>query len=254
MISLENFEGPLDLLLVLIEQQRLDITAIALAEVADQYLATLRAAEHIQPATLAEFVAIGARLLVIKTRALLPRTPAADIHLGDEDPGEQLARQLKEYSQFKAAAAALGARDAAGLRTYLRAVLPVPPELPVPEPQPMLDIKVDALMTLLQRRLRLLSAEQQPAVVLPRLRLLTIAEVTSELRHRLASRAWVTFEDLLSLAVTRAEIIVTLWTVLELYKRDVIMIEQETLFEHITLGRGPAFEGEESSRNRADLV
>ena len=130
-------------------------------------------------------MAIGARLLVIKTRALLPRSPAADIRIGDEDPGEQLARQLKEYSQFKSAAATLSARDAAGLRTYLRSVLPEPPALPEPPEQPALDITIDKLMALLQRRLRLLGAEP-PVVVLPRIKILTIAEVTSELRRRLS--------------------------------------------------------------------
>lgn len=253
-LSLANFEGPLDLLLALIEQQHLDITAIALAEVADQYLAALHGAERVHPATLAEFVAIGARLLVIKTRALLPRTPSSTLRLEEEDPGEELARQLKEYSQFKVVATTLGARDAAGLRSYIRAVLPAAPAVPVPEERPALDITVDKLVALLERRLRLLASEQQPAIVLPRPKLLTIAEVTTELRSRLTSRPWITFDDLLSLAVTRAEVIVTLWTVLELYKRDVITIEQQTLFEFITLGRGPAFTAGETSRNDTDLV
>ncbi len=68
------FEGPLDLLLHLIESQELDITTVSLLEVTDQYLAALRSGESLDLRALADFVAIGARLLFLKSRALLPRT------------------------------------------------------------------------------------------------------------------------------------------------------------------------------------
>ena len=240
-VSLSVFEGPLDLLLQLIEQQRLDITAIALAQVADQYLAVVRAAPDRDPDTLAEFLVIGARLLVIKTRALLPRPPMAEERVAEEDVGEQLARRLREYSQFKQAAAALGERASAGLQTHTRAA--PPPLPPRPPTQPLqLEAGVTDLVAAVQRRLALLATLEEPVLAVPRAKVLTIAEVAAGLRERLATQPWVTFEDLLSLAVTRAEVIVTLWTVLELYKRHVITVEQAGLFHQITLGRGEAFE------------
>src|SRR3990170_5296260 len=72
-LQLPVFEGPLDLLLYLIEREELDITAVSLAQVTDQYLSYLHSGERIDADALAEFIAVGARLLYIKSRALLPR-------------------------------------------------------------------------------------------------------------------------------------------------------------------------------------
>jgi segregation and condensation protein A len=240
-VSIELFEGPLDLLLQLIEQQRLDITAIALADVADQYLATVRALAHPEPAILAEFLVIGAKLLVIKTRALLPRPSTRDEGLADEDLGDQLARQLREYQRFKQVALGLKQRESRGLRTYLRQAVPATPTAPIPAVPPQLDIPIDQLRAAAMRRLLLLQSVDEPTVALPRPKVLTVAEVTVEILSRLGTRAWITFDDLLGVAVTRNEVIVTLWTVLELVKRHAITIEQPELFDPITLGRGPAF-------------
>ncbi len=243
-MSLPAFEGPLDLLLQLIEQQRLDITAIALAQVADQYLAAVRAADR-SPADLAEFLVIGAKLILIKTRALLPRPLVEDPRLTEEDVGDQLARQLRDYSRFKQVAAALKEREASGLRTHLRIA---PPPLPPREPRvgilPRLDAGLPDLVGAVERRLKLLQSEGEPSVAVPMPKTLTIAEVAAELHSRLGAHAFVTFDDLLSLSLTRSEVIVTLWTVLELFKRHVITIEQTSLFDQITIGRGVAFGGE----------
>jgi segregation and condensation protein A len=241
-VTLPVFEGPLDLLLQLIEERRLDITAIAVAEVADQYLTTVRGFTDRSPADLAEFLVIGARLLVIKTRALLPRSPVEDLRLTEEDAGEQLARQLQEYSRFKRLAALLKERDAAGLRTYVRAAAPpLPPRPTTPEDERKLDVTLDQLVAVVEKRLKLLKAVDDPPIALPKPKVLTIDEVAAELQRRLQTYAWVTFDDLLSLAATRAELIVTLWTVLELFKRHIITIEQDGLFEAISIGRGDAF-------------
>lgn len=239
-LLLDGFEGPLDLLLQLIEQQRLDITSIALARVADQYLAVVRSATEPNLAKLAEFLRIGARLLLLKTRALLPAAPAETLSLVEEDPAEQLVRQLQEYSRFKQAATTLRERAEAGLRTYVRAAPPALPALPAQD-RPPLQVSLAQLVAIVERRLQLMRSDDQETVAVPRPKTLTIVEVTVALRAKLDTHAWMTFDDLLSVAVTRAEVIVTLWTVLELFKRQIITIEQEGLFAQITLGRGPAF-------------
>src|SRR3990172_4933329 len=87
-VTLPVYQGPLDLLLQLIEREELDITRVALAQVTDQYLAYVRALEQHNLSDIADFILIAARLLLIKSDALLPRPPqrAAD----EEDPGEAL--------------------------------------------------------------------------------------------------------------------------------------------------------------------
>src|SRR3989304_337605 len=98
-LQLPVFEGPLDLLLYLIEREELDITAVSLVQVTDQYLSYLRSGEQIDATALAEFIAIGARLLYLKSRALLPKPPPAEEPL--EGLAEDLVQRLREYRRFK---------------------------------------------------------------------------------------------------------------------------------------------------------
>src|SRR5579859_26145 len=96
-VQLPAFEGPLDLLLRLIERQELDITTIALAQVADQYLAQVRAMPSPDPAALSAFLVMAARLLLIKSRALLPRPAPASTANERLDEGAELVQQLRDY-------------------------------------------------------------------------------------------------------------------------------------------------------------
>lgn len=239
-ITLDAFVGPLDLLLQVIEREQLDITTISLAQVADQYMAAVNALHAPDPDVLAEFLVIGARLLVIKTRALLPK-PRAELASGDDDAGEHLARQLHEYRRFKAAAAQLRAWETEGRRSFARTAPPPLPPLPPAAPAP-LNLDLQDLVELVERRLRLLAA-QPPAVPLPVPKVVTIADVRARIHEVLTTQHWFSFEDLLSFSLTRNEVIVTLWTVLELFKRQVIVVEQVNMFGTITVGRGPAFAG-----------
>jgi len=240
-VTLPAFSGPLDLLLHVIERDQLDITTISLAQVADQYMAAVHALALPDPDVLAEFLVIGARLLVIKTRALLPKPPV-ELAPSDEDPGEQLARQLHEYRRFKQAAAQLRAWETEGRRSFARAapppLPPVPPALPAP-----LHVDLHDLQVLVERRLQLIAA-QLPAVPLPVPKIVTIADVRAHIYEVLVTQQWFSFEDLLSFSLTRNEVIVTLWTVLELWKRAVIVVEQRDMFGTITVGRGSAWEAQ----------
>lgn len=238
-LHLERYNGPLDLLLTLIEQQRLDITEISLAQVADQYMAAVRTLEAPDPDAIAEFLVIGAKLLVIKTRALLPRPPAELASPeADEDVGEQLARQLIEYQRFKQAAQQLRTWEQQGRRSYARhAAPPIPPQ---PKPT-QLDVSLHDLVTAMQRRMQLLlPLDEQIPMPVPKV--ITIADVRAHLNVVLRQQRRISFEDLLSLAFTRNEVIVTLWTVLELFKRGTVTVEQDDLFSPIMIARGPTFD------------
>ena len=130
-LALPIFEGPLDLLLHLIEREELDITNIALVQVADQYMEYIRASEQLNLDALADFIYIGARLLLLKSRALLPRPKTEEELLSEyEDPTDDLARQLREYKLFREAAGQLREIEQAGLHSYPR--IAPPPELPPP--------------------------------------------------------------------------------------------------------------------------
>ena len=94
-IKIENFEGPLDLLLQLIEREELDITTVSLLDVADQYINYLSKIEDKKPEMLADFLLIAAKLLYIKSRALLP-----ELETDSDEDSMDLARQLKMYKKF----------------------------------------------------------------------------------------------------------------------------------------------------------
>src|SRR5512146_876304 len=122
-VHLPGFDGPLELLLHLIERNQLEITTISLVAVTDQFVAYLRMWDEPPLPRLAEFVAMAARLLLIKSRSLLPRQPRQEVADDETDPlddAEQLRRHLLEYKLAKDIASMLRARELAGLHSFTR--------------------------------------------------------------------------------------------------------------------------------------
>jgi segregation and condensation protein A len=120
-VTIPVYEGPLDLLLQLIERAELDITAVALALVTDQFLQHIHQMQ-VPADEISAFLVVAARLVQIKSEALLPRPPVREA--GEEDLGEALARQLRIYKRFKELAAWLENRTDRHLHTYLRVAAP----------------------------------------------------------------------------------------------------------------------------------
>ena len=120
-INLPSFEGPLDVLLHLIREQRLDIADIPIVMITDQYLAIIAEAEDRKLAIAGEFFVMAATLLEIKTRMLLPRPPAAPSEFGeDDDPRADLAERLLEYERFKGLVPMLQDWEQERARCFLR--------------------------------------------------------------------------------------------------------------------------------------
>ncbi|MGE5603602.1 MAG: segregation and condensation protein A [Nitrososphaerales archaeon] len=242
-VRLPVFEGPLDLLLQLIEREKLDISGVSLAQVADQFLSTVRQMQEVAAGDLADFLVVAVKLVWIKSRLLLPqpRPPAED----DDgiDPAEALAAQLREYKRFKEAAQTLRLIEEAGLRTYLRAA-------PPPELEHRLDPQGGSLSELLAAaRLAFAAAPAGPldipeGMVVPFM--LTIHDQIVHIREVTAGGRAVTFRTLLTQAHHRLEIIVTLLAVLELVKRQAIRVVQDAAFGEITI------EGVEGASFRAE--
>ncbi len=231
-ITTEVYEGPLDLLLELIERAELDITRLALAQVTDQYLAYMRTLQERNAAEVSAFLVIAARLVQIKSSALLPRPSIARHEDEEEDPGEALARQLILYKRFKELAAVLNQRDMDGLRTYLRVSSP-------PRMEPRVDLAGISLQDLAQIAREVFAVEiDLPAlsqvVAAPRI---TIREKIRVILDRLLENEWLTFDSLLSSQPSRLEVVVTFLAMLELVKRHVVDAQQPALFTEISLAR-----------------
>lgn len=227
LVKLEVFEGPLDLLLHLIEKQELDITKVSLAAVTDQYLEYIQHFERISAENLADFLVVAAKLLLIKSRALLPAPPAAERE-EEVDLGEELARQLREYKKFKQVAQRLRERHERGLQAYVRiASLPnVERELD------LTDVSLDDLLAAVQEALALRPPpEPVNGIVAPIV--MSVSDKIQEIGALLSVHRSFSFNRLLHSAASRAEVIVTFLALLELIKGRSARVQQAQLFGEI---------------------
>jgi segregation and condensation protein A len=229
-----GFEGPLAVLLRLIEREELDITAISLAQVADQFVAHIEAQPDRDPALLAEFAAVASRLLVLKTRVLFPRPPAQPDRDREEDDADDLVRQLREYRQFKAVAEALAARDRADERTFFPAELPdraltgAAPEITLAPALPF------DLVRVVQRRLARQPAAPRLLALPPRI---SVGEMIARLVDRLRALppGGLRFSRAVPAPRTRIEIVTTFMAILELVRRRRAEVVQEEPFGEIVI-------------------
>jgi len=230
-VALDVFEGPLDLLLRLIEREELDISKVSLAIVADQFLGYVATLQEVSAANLADFLVVAAKLLVIKSRALLPKPEDdADDEEDGEDPGEELARQLKEYKRFKEVAAQLRAIEESGQRAYPRIAPPPQIERHL---QPG-DVSLAELLDALKRALELHPpAPPVDKVVAPVV--VHIADCMRALLDLTVRQPRVHFGAALRRARSRLEVIVTFLALLELIKQQRLRAVQDSPFGEIYL-------------------
>jgi segregation and condensation protein A len=234
-VELPVFEGPLQLLLHLIESRQLDILTVPLAEVADAYVEHL-ARHPVDAANLSEFVAIAAQLIYLKSRRMLPTEPLPPVPDGAEEPDEEeLRRRLIEYRRLRDASVALGERD--GLAPAMRRE---PREADLPE-IPAEPLPVSRLVDAIQA----LAAIPEPVAPPPEVvsRQITIDQQIDVLRHALSRGGRVILQSILATCRSRTEATVTFLATLELVRRRQVSARQRDLFgpiviENVTKGGG----------------
>jgi segregation and condensation protein A len=224
------YEGPLDLLLDLIERAELDITALSLAAVTEQYLHYLHHLEETRADEISAFLVIAAKLVQIKSEALLPRPPLRQA--GEEDTGALLVEQLKLYKRFKEVANLLGEREAQNLHTYLRLA-------PPPKIEGKLDLSNITLADLIAaaREVYTKESEKQALGTVISAPKVTIREKIELISKKLGATEYAHFKELLGKNPTRIEIVVTFLALLELVKRYQVAARQESLFAEIEIKR-----------------
>ena len=229
-VALPVFEGPLGLLLHLIESRQLDILTVPLADVADAYVEHL--AKHPVDATaLSEFVAVAAQLIFLKSKRMLPAEPLPPMPDGTDEPEEdELRRRLLEYRAMRDAAAELGRRDGAApvmRREPRESDLPAAPTAPLPP-------------AVLAAALETLAAIPDPAPPPPEVvaREITIGQQIAVLRAALAGGGRVLLQSILARCHSRTEAAVTFLATLELVRRREVRAEQDELFGPIVVEAG----------------
>ncbi len=225
--KVKQFEGPLDLLLSLIEQRQLDITTIALAEVTEQFLQYLKHLEKIDPTVLADYLAIAAKLLVIKSKAILP---TLELEPEEEDAGFDLEAKLILYKQFKEAAKYLKKLDNKRRQGFLRSITFEQRVNFYPDPNISTKELYAAILTVLKG---LKELDNLPKAKLKEA--ISIQEKIDHLRNFLSTKIETKLSDLIATAKNRGEIIVTFLALLELIKQKIFVADQEALFADVVI-------------------
>jgi segregation and condensation protein A len=246
-IRLDQFEGPLDLLLHLIKKNEINIYDIPMALITQQYLEHLNVMKSLNLEVAGEFLVLAATLILIKSKMLLPGEPDAEEEEG-QDPRADLVRQLLQYKQFKEAAHDLQDRARLWQEVYSRMPLPAPKPEDVEETS--FDLTLFDLMDALQDVIR-----RAPSTTLLEVTAdnLTVKDRMNYILERLEESAAVPFERLFAPTDGRVVLIVTFLGLLELIRLKLVCVFQAEAFGAILLSRAFLPEPEEDAPAKDQL-
>ena len=213
--KLENFEGPLDLLLTLIQKNKVSIYDIPIAMITEQYLEAIEGIEEMNLENTSEFLVMASQLLYIKSKMLLPKTQEEE---DEEDPREELARRLYEYQQYKEASEEL--RKSEFSTKYM--VFREAEKINFPMPEYTNHHEVDELLlafdSILKRRLRKQKPEKRAFSQIVGREKVSVDAMVEKIRGRFKSTKRIRFETLFEEGDSKPEMIATFLAVLEMVK------------------------------------
>ncbi len=236
-VRIDSFEGPFDLLLYLVSRQKVDIGAISITQIADQYLAEVSRMDSLDLDVASDFLLVASTLLEIKAESLLPRErDAVEDELEELGPSEArdiLVERLLVYKQYKNAASALHMRFVSEGRMHARPFGPDARFLNL-MPDYLKDVTLDGLALLAARALArrdmfLLESEHIAAKPIP------VEVHVRAIHQRIQNKKRLLFSELVDERTPTPVIVVTFLAVLELYKRSMVKIEQAEQFGDIDI-------------------
>jgi segregation and condensation protein A len=248
--KLEVFEGPLDLLLHLIEKNEIDIYNIPISEITDQYMQYLATMQELQLDVTSEFLVMAATLLSIKSKMLLPKPPAIDLEgLGEEeeaDPRMELVQKLLEYRKYKEIAEHLREKEIDRSLIYMREADDLTAYAGKITENPLKGIHLSDLAMAFQRVLHRSARRNRVArihrdTISVKERILQLVDLLAE------NGGQMLFSRLFDEDADREMIVVTFLALLELVKMRKVTCHQEGLFEEIVIRmreEGPVFDDE----------
>ena len=224
-IKLEKFEGPLDLLLQLIESADLDITEVSIAQVTDQFIRYLTTVESKNPEELADFLVVASRLLLIKSRVLLP-----SLHLDEDGEALELENQLKIYKEYFEASKDIEKILSQKKVLFSREKIPLDVEVIFNPPETLNSDKLKKVFLEIIKDI-------EPIIRLPKkaiLKAVSIREKIETIKNRIM-QGMVSFDELISGAKNRTDVIVTFLGLLELVKQKTAVVKQDKMFDNIVV-------------------
>lgn len=223
-IKIDNFQGPLDLLLQLIDQQKLEITEVSLSAVTDQYIDHLEGVSDLDPEELSDFLVIAARLLFLKSKAVLPM-------MDEEEVVDDLEKQLKIYKQFLVASQWMAERLKETHFSYKREKPPVRQEVRFSPAKNMTDENMHQSFLRVLKRL-------DPIVRMPKQmmeRAVSLKKTIMDLRTHFQHHTQMSFKKVFETAENKTELIVGFLAMLELVKQRFLVVEQNDTFDDIVI-------------------
>lgn len=236
-VKLANFEGPLDLLLFLIKDSKLEIKDVKLANITDQYLSYLQDINSIDLEKAAEFIEVASTLVEIKSKSMIPQEQEKE--QDENDPEWLLLQRLKEYKLFKEASEKMKGQEIVNQMYKL-------PDDKVNDfrdvlKQMNIDGLVNAFVGLMTKVAVREVAQEERTIEKDRW---TVEEKMFEIKTLLMDEIKIKFEDMVGEDYTRSEIITCFMAILELLKLQVINVRQDTMFGEIELTKGDNFDAE----------
>ena len=227
---LNQFEGPLDLLVHLIKITKIDIRDIFISDITEQYLEMMKDIEEIDVEKATEFINMSATLLEIKSKHLLPREQD---DVDEEDPEERLFRQIEEYKLFKEQTEKLAKCE--NVNRLYKAPDDTVGEFKYELPEKLsVDLMIKAFTELMQKMTIKAEVVQEKKIVKDRF---TVAQKISHIKDVLITRERFKFTEMFDEGYSKSEIINTFLALLELLKRQYITVQQNNLFEEIDIVR-----------------
>ena len=240
-VKLQIFEGPLDLLLYLVKQSRLEITQIPLAQVTDQYLGYLQMMQALDLEIAGEFLVIAATLIQIKSRMLLPPEAVGSEEAEEPDPAQELIRRLQEYARFKEAAEFLSRMEK---DRFVQVARPAPEGAQVAETEELAEASLFDLLKVFSNFMAGSVSRELVHEILKDEH--TVEEKTTLLRDLLRDHEKLSFTELFAAAKSKGEIVATFLALLELIRLKEVAVRQSQVFGEILILRN--LEGTVASR------
>ncbi len=234
---LDNFEGPLDLLLHLIKEEEIEIKDIFVSQVTEQFLAYMKGLPYLDMEKASEYLNIAATIIDIKARSLVPPPDDGfdDFPVDEDDPQTELIRALEEYKMIKEEADKLKERETVGY------IFKEPDKEFSAVQVQYTDMTLDGLMQAFTKMMLRLESKKKQA---PQHReipkdVYTVRDKIKHIRQTVLQKEEMQFEELFDENVSTPEIVTTFQALLELLKHQFILVEQEELFSRITIKKNP---------------
>lgn len=258
-VKLNVFEGPLDLLLHLIEKNKVNIYDIPIVTITEQYLDYVNHMEEEDLDVMSEFLVMAATLIRIKSKMLLPKVTEEDEE--EEDPREELVRRLLEYKMYKYAASELKDLEFDGAKAFYKKES-IPAEVknfkPVVDPVALIseyDMNLEKLNEIFKSVMRKQVEKVDP--IRSKFKNIeregiSLEAKMAEVREQVRGLAGINFRTLLEMQASRSNIIVTFLAILELMKIGAIQIRQEEIFGEIIIDSRDDIDAYELNSQDAD--